>query len=145
MKITAKGKVARFIRMAEGDPINGYSVDGATGKRYFLNTGALILADLASLIGPILGQYEIRKNPAGPAVSGDVILHADHLYVCFSQDSNAEWGFYWRTCDSRTDYEGHKNRWMPWSALENRGQVAEEMRKTIDDVIPDIERRKDGQ
>ncbi len=63
-------------------------------------------------------EYEIRSNPGGIAVSGEVTLHTDPLvagghgvYVQICQWSHAGHTIMWRTCFDRTDYTGNINRW----------------------------------
>jgi hypothetical protein len=63
-------------------------------------------------------SFDIRVNLAGPAVSGDITLHSDTLYVQFSQSCIARsHGFYYRSCKGRKDYMGGTNRWMQWEKL----------------------------
>lgn len=49
---------------------------------------------------------DIRSNKGGPAVSGEVTLHGDSVYIQLSADS--EW-FFFRTCKGRKDYTGGRN------------------------------------
>jgi hypothetical protein len=54
--------------------------------------------------------YDLRSNKAGIAVSGEVILHADHLYVQVSQPFGGfDSGILFRTCNGRKDYVGGPN------------------------------------
>ena len=65
------------------------------------------------------GQSDpVRSNQGGIAVSGEITLHYDHLYIQVSQtglrDSN---GVMFRTCDSRKDYSGHQNNFCDYDTL----------------------------
>ena len=45
--------------------------------------------------------------PAGTAVSGEITLHGDHLYVQVSQSAlGSHSGILFRTCKGRKDYVG---------------------------------------
>ena len=51
------------------------------------------------------GDYSIRFNPGGIAVSGDAILHHNSFYLHIN-----DFGGYWRTCKGQKDYSGGANR-----------------------------------
>ncbi len=58
------------------------------------------------------GTYEVRSCIGGPAVLGEVTLHADNVYIqicqpCFDRTMNVMF----RTCKNRTDYTGGSNNW----------------------------------
>lgn len=57
---------------------------------------------------------DIRFNPSGPAVSGDITLHTDHVYVNISADLHLQshLGVMVRTCKHRKDYTGGSNHWV---------------------------------
>lgn len=62
-------------------------------------------------------QYSIRSNKAGPAVLGEVTLHADWVYVQVG-------GSYWtvdrilvRSCQGQGDYTGGVNQYVPLDAV----------------------------
>jgi len=59
-------------------------------------------------------EGDIRFNPGGPAVSGEVTLHTDHVYVQFSGDfhNDPSLGVMVRTCKGRKDYSGGANNWV---------------------------------
>lgn len=63
------------------------------------------------------GSFSIRSNKAGIAVSGEVTLHADNLYIQFGQSCVVRDRFMFRHCSGQKDYTGKRNRWMRWDAL----------------------------
>ena len=54
----------------------------------------------------------VRFNPGGCAVSGEVTLHTDHVYIQFSGDLHNQLGVLIRTCKGRKDYCGGPNQWI---------------------------------
>jgi hypothetical protein len=50
-------------------------------KRLFHCHAQRQLKALAKALGLTGDQYDLRSNEAGPAVSGEITLHADWLYV----------------------------------------------------------------
>jgi hypothetical protein len=55
------------------------------------------------------GKFDVSSNPAGDAVSGEIILHTDDLYVVISCGSHLPIMF--RKCHGRTDCTGEANNW----------------------------------
>jgi hypothetical protein len=52
----------------------------------------------------------LRSNQGGIAVSGEITLHADHLYVQACQPATGhDSGVMFRTCEGRKDYVGGRN------------------------------------
>lgn len=77
------------------------------------------LARLAFLLGLTPGQYDLRTNVAGIAVSGETTLHADRLYVQVSQSAGMGPVVLFRTCNGRTDYTGDTNNWAEIALLDD--------------------------
>ncbi|NEP18711.1 MAG: hypothetical protein F6J97_17730 [Leptolyngbya sp. SIO4C1] len=50
-------------------------------KLDFLSTGKVVLRRIAHTLGYAPGSYDLRINRAGIAVSGEITLHTDDLYV----------------------------------------------------------------
>lgn len=96
--------------LAKARHINGYSGEAQDLKLEVHKQGKKLLKQLADALELSPGQYEIRSNMAGPAVSGEVTLHADHLYV-WMQESCMSAGItmIYRSCSSRKDYCGDRN------------------------------------
>lgn len=70
-------------------------------------------------------EGDIRFNPGGPAVSGEITLHTDKIYVQFAGDchNDPSLGVMVRTCKGRKDYCGGVNHWV-----RSRADVAELVR-----------------
>lgn len=106
--------VKSFVRLASGSYI-GYN---AVVKVEFLRKARQMAKLIAKQLGLAEGTYEIRTNKGGIAVSGEVTLHADHLYIHLGQTwGGMEQRFYYRACRNQKDYTGGTNRWMLWSDL----------------------------
>jgi hypothetical protein len=80
---------------------------------------------LAFHMGLCPGEFSIRHNKAGIAVSGETTLHADDIYIdlsipCFGPAQ----GFMYRSCKGRKDYTGGQNRWMKFDELLNLDRAA---------------------
>ena len=57
-------------------------------------------------------QFDLRSNYGGIAVSGEVTLHTENLYVQVSQSSfGSDHYVLYRTCKGRKDYTGGPNNW----------------------------------
>jgi hypothetical protein len=94
-------------------------------KRSFHTTGKRRLRTLADALGLAPDTYDLRSNMAGIAVSGEVTLHADHLYVQISQPcTGADTGILIRSCKGRKDYTGGRNHFAPLSALNHIDTLA---------------------
>lgn len=78
------------------------------------------LKRLAKELGLSDRTYEIRSNMGGPAVSGEVTLHGEDVYVQVSQSSGGpRMGILFRTCDGRKDYSGGINHFSSIHMLED--------------------------
>ena len=73
--------------------------------------------------------YDLRSNKAGIAVSGEVTLHADHLYVQVSQPFGGfDTGVLFRTCSGRKDYVGGPNHFASLDVLHRPDELARRVR-----------------
>lgn len=89
-------------------------------KRRFHKTGMLRLKALANALKLSPGSFDRRSNQGGIAVSGEVTLHHEHLYVQISQPATrADTGILIRTCKGRRDYTGGRNHFASLSMLED--------------------------
>lgn len=116
----------QFVRNANYKAITGYG-DESISKEDWLKAGRSVLKQLVKALGLPDGSYEIRINRAGPAVSGDIILHGQWLYVNLSQTAMSNTGFYWRLCNGRKDYTGGVNQWESWNSLLDLHTLADKM------------------
>jgi hypothetical protein len=87
-------------------------------KRAFHTAARTLLLRLTKeLDGYYGGRDPIRSNQGGMAVSGEITLHYNHLYVQISQSCLGDNRIVlFRSCDSRKDYTGHQNHFA--TALE---------------------------
>lgn len=87
-------------------------------KGKFHRAAMKTLRDLASKMGLSKDQYDVRSNKGGHAVSGEITLHTDSVYVqiCGSFSGNGMQVLY-RTCKGRKDYSGGTNNFTALEAL----------------------------
>lgn len=90
MKITTN-QLTRFVLLSSGSSYN----EGL--KEKYRKLGRRILNAIVKEMGLQEGEYEIRWNPGGIAVSGDHTLHTDWFYLALHDNVNMGW-FYYRTC-----------------------------------------------
>jgi hypothetical protein len=92
----------------------------AEQKRLFHSTGRRRLKALAEALAFDPGSFDVRSNRGGVAVSGEVTLHQDGLYVQICQPATGwDTGVLIRTCRGRTDYTGGRNQFAPLSLLDD--------------------------
>jgi hypothetical protein len=61
--------------------VSAYTDAGAESKRILHLQAARFLRELAAHIGLPRGSYDVRSNKGGVAVSGEITLHGEHVYV----------------------------------------------------------------
>lgn len=127
-KTTNQRAIKNFIRLVQTDL--GYNEEG---KRQFHEQASGILYALADALGYKSGDFDLRHNQGGVAVSGEITLHSDTLYVQLSQSSlGPQAGFMWRTCSGRKDYTGRTNQWASWDSLLDLPALAEKMKQAVE-------------
>ncbi len=98
-------------------------------KREFHLHARRRLRRLADALGLAPGTYDLRSNQGGIAVSGEITLHADQLYVQACQPATGhDSGVMFRTCDGRKDYTGGRNNFASLDLLNDPGQLARTIR-----------------
>lgn len=108
-------------------------------KRRFHATARARLRQLADALSLPAGSYDLRSNKAGIAVSGEITLHHDCVYVQVSQSSlGHDPGILIRTCASRRDYRGGHNNFASLSFLDDVLRLAEAVRA----VAPGVRGRR---
>ena len=108
--------------LAEG--INGYSDAAQAKKDAFHRAGKKFFRDLASAIGLQKGSFDVRSNLGGIAVSGEVTLHGESIYVQLSESCmHRGCSILYRTCRGRKDFTGGQNRWLRASDMHNTENV----------------------
>lgn len=104
----------------------------ADAKKRFHSQAASVLRQLAVKLGFEKKDFDLRHNQGGIAVSGEITLHSDGLYVQFAQSAlGHNSGFMWRTCKGRKDYTGGPNQWMQWEQLGDLDAVAATMKRLM--------------
>lgn len=95
------------------------SYDEAQKKRFHLAACAR-LRKLAAELGLQPGTFDIRSNKGGIAVSGEITLHHDRLYVQVSQFAlRSGHGILIRTAEGRRDYTGGPNHFVALNLLDD--------------------------
>lgn len=106
------------------DGVNAYTEAGRIKKETFHKEGKKFLKSLAEMLGLKKGEFDLRSNMGGIAVSGEVTLHSDKLYVQLFEScvGNKGISILYRSCKGRKDYAGGSNHEVPMSGLtENQG------------------------
>jgi hypothetical protein len=76
------------------------------------------------------GTYDIRSNKGGIAVSGEITLHHDCIYVQVSQFAlTSGHGILIRTCKGRRDYTGGPNHFVALALLDDIPALAANVRR----------------
>ncbi len=94
-------------------------------KRLFHSRARSQLRRLASALGLQPGSYDLRSNQGGIAVSGEITLHSERLYVQAAQSV----GILFRTCKGRKDYVGGPNNFAPLDLLNRPEELARRIRE----------------
>ena len=104
--------------------INQYSDIGAARKHAFHKDGRRFLKRLAAAVGLAKGSFEVRVSRGGVAVSGEVTLHSDTLYVqLYESVIRPGVGMLYRRCRGRRDYCGEENHFADPAALDDAQRV----------------------
>lgn len=99
-------------------------------KRLFHSRARRQLRLLAVALGLAPGAYDLRSNAGGIAVSGEVTLHADRLYVQACQPATGhDTGVLFRTCAGRKDYLGGRNHFASLDLLHRPDELARRIRE----------------
>lgn len=111
--------------------LRGVAYDGSA-KRLFHNEGRTALRRLADALGLDDSAYDIRSNKGGPAVSGEVTLHGDNIWVQLSIGpfgSDREVCF--RKVQDRSDHIGERNYWTSVRELMEPERLAVRIRREL--------------
>ena len=117
----ATPRLVRCFLATTAGPLHGYSEAAARNKTLFHRLGKVLLRFMALDLGYAPGTFAVRNHFAGKAVSGDITLHTDELYVQFSQGraGNGSQDMLYRTCQGRKDCTGGQNHFLPFAVLED--------------------------
>ncbi|HUD30173.1 hypothetical protein HJG53_16280 [Sphingomonas sp. ID1715] len=103
-----------------------------TAKKLFHSEGRAALRRLAEALSLDEGSFDIRSNKAGPAVSGEITLHADMLWVQFSLGPfGPDREVCFRRVRDRQDYIGERNHWASVRELVEPDRFAARIRRDL--------------
>ena len=102
-------------------------------KKAFHSAAKKYLKRLRAELGTEYGEADpIRSNKGGIAVSGEVTLHFDGLYVQVSQSFMGDRGIVmFRSCLSRKDYSGGTNNFADSETLVDTATLAAVIRSRV--------------
>jgi hypothetical protein len=102
--------------------------DPEVKRRFHTHARRQLLALAAALeLAPC--AFDLRSNAGGIAVSGEITLHADRLYVQVSQPAMGfDTGILFRSCAGRRDYCGGVNNFAPLDLLHRPAELAHRIR-----------------
>lgn len=101
-------------------------------KRAFHREARAALARLARELGLVAGDYDLRVNPGGVAVSGEVTLHSETIYVqisCGVMGPGRE--ILYRRCKGRRDYCGERNHFADIALAIEPAKFAQLLRREL--------------
>lgn len=89
-----------------------------TNKKQLHSAAKKALKVLAEKLNLSKDQYDLRSNQGGVAVSGEITLHTDKLYIQISQSFSGNGiKVLYRTCKGRKDYSGGQNNFTTTDKL----------------------------
>ncbi|MBV2149910.1 hypothetical protein KRZ98_16825 [Sphingobium sp. AS12] len=104
----------------------------AQAKAAFHQEGQKAMRKLACALGLSRGSYSLRSNKGGIAVSGEVSLHGERIYVELSQSCLGPGReIMFRSVQGRKDYCGGANNWASVDELMEPGLLAARMLQTL--------------
>lgn len=120
--MTCPKNINRFIALSKSKLV--YEDDAGEGpagsnKKAFHLVGKSVMKAIADALKLPENSYDIRSNYGGIAVSGEITLHAENIYIQASVDNAAGGSILYRVCKGRQDYSGGGNHWMAISDLKN--------------------------
>jgi hypothetical protein len=99
-------------------------------KRAFHLAAQKQLRRLADALGLPFGTYNIRSNSGGMAVSGEITLHGDRIYVQVCQPATGhDTGVMFLTCEGRKDYCGGPNNFATLDLLNQPQDLARRIKE----------------
>jgi hypothetical protein len=100
-------------------------VVGYHAKKDFHYFGALFLRSLADRIGLQRGTHHVRSNLGGDAVSGEIYLRHDKLYMWITQSFDGQVLLIYRACNGRRDSIGEQNNTIKLIDMKDDARAAE--------------------
>jgi hypothetical protein len=103
-----------------------------THKREFHRLARRQLGLLAKALDLPSGSYDLRSNKAGIAVSGEITLQSERIYVQAGQPFGGfDSGILIRTCKGRKDYVGGPNNFASLNLLHEPEKLARMVKQVI--------------
>lgn len=113
----------------------------AEQKRQFHRHARAKLKALAKELKFAPASFGIRSNQGGIAVSGEITLHHDAVYIQACQPATgADSGILIRTCEGRRDFTGGRNHFAPLSLLDDPAALADHVRAVMSNDLSRISR-----
>ena len=84
-------------------------------KLAFHKEGKRLLRQVAKILPG--NDYDLRSNLAGPAVSGEIILHGSSVYIQLSDGVFGRNEVLYRRCTGKNDYVGEQNHFASAESL----------------------------
>ncbi|WP_409562666.1 hypothetical protein [Hyphomicrobium sp. MC8b] len=103
-------------------------------KAAFHREAAKRLRQLAKIMALDKADYAIRSNKAGPAVSGEITLHHERIYIQISQFGHAD-GILYRSCRGRADFAGGANNFAALPLLDDLPSLARRIAPLLNTTI----------
>lgn len=100
-----------------------YGDSSAASKAKFHAEGKKFLKAFASEVG-LAGACDIRSSLGGPGVLGEVILHADGLYMQLFESMGPGVRVLYRSCKGRKDSSGGNNMYVAMKDLQDEDALA---------------------
>jgi hypothetical protein len=101
-------------------------------KHLFHREARKRLKELAAKLLLQPGTFRVRSCKGGVAVSGEVILHSDHLYIQVCQPATGhDSGILIRTCKGQQDFTGGRNHFYPLRLLDDLPHLASVCRAVL--------------
>ena len=101
-------------------------------KKTFHRQARVALRALAKELRLSPNSFDIRSCVGGIAVSGEIVLHGETIYIQVCQPATgADSGILIRTCEGRRDYEGGRNHLAPLSLLNRPAELAGYLRAVM--------------
>jgi hypothetical protein len=110
-------------------------------KKTFHQQARVALRALAKELRLSLNSFDVRSCVGGIAVSGEIVLHGETIYIQVCQPATgADSGILIRTCEGRRDYEGGRNHLAPLSLLDRPAELAGYVRAVMSGDLSTISR-----
>lgn len=117
--------------------LRGVGYDDAA-KRLFHAEARKALRRLADALQLEARDYDLRVCASGPAVSGEVVLHSDRLYVQVALSGYGPGEILFRKVRGRQDYCGERNHWADIRELLDADRFAARLASELGLELPTV-------